>query len=192
MLLRQDQAAVGLGIRLGCSIKGSGMLRFKRRLMQLVMAAALAATAGACSNDFNMSDLDPSRKFATLTRPNWLTFSGHQEELTLPNVAEADLIGREGQCASGVGTTASSFQQSGIALQMTECEVVTRAGAPDNIEFGVNERGERAVALTYLSGPRPGVYRFAGGRLTSIERGPEPPAAPAKPQRAPAKKSGRA
>jgi hypothetical protein len=69
--------------------------------------------------------------------------------------------------------------QGGIALQMTECEVVARAGAPDNIEFGNGQRGGRAVVLTYLHGARPGIYRFSGGRLYSIERAPEP-AAPAR------------
>ena len=60
----------------------------------------------------------------------------------------------------------------GIALQMTECDVVRRAGAPEQVEIGANERGERAVVLTYMRGPRPGIYRFAGGRLVSIERAP--------------------
>jgi hypothetical protein len=77
---------------------------------------------------------------------------------------------------------------SGIALQMTECEVVQRAGNPEGIEFG-NEGGERSVVLTYTAGARPGIYRFGGGRLYSIERAPEPAGA-AKPQKKspPAKK----
>jgi hypothetical protein len=160
---------------------------------RVLAAAALAAVVGACSGDFNMNDLDPSRKLMTLTRPNWLTFSGHTDELTLPPVTEADLISRSGQCANSAptnttGLAAPGFAQGGVSLQMTECDVVNRAGAPDNIEFGVNERGERAVAMTYVRGPRPGIYRFAGGRLSSIERGPEAPAAP-KQQRPPAKKT---
>jgi hypothetical protein len=44
------------------------------------------------------------------------------------------------------------------------------------------------VTLTYLRGPSPGIYRFEGGRLVSIERAPAPPPAPAKSQKAPAKK----
>jgi hypothetical protein len=76
----------------------------------------------------------------------------------------------------------------GIALQMTECDVVRRAGAPERLEFGTNERGERTVVMTYIRGVRPGIYRFAAGRLYSIERAPE--AAPqAKPKKSrPAKK----
>ena len=59
---------------------------------------------------------------------------------------------------------------SGIALQMTECEVVRVAGYTDRVEIGGNERGQRSVTLTYMSGPRPGIYRFLGGRLASMER----------------------
>ena len=67
---------------------------------------------------------------------------------------------------------------------MTECDVVRRAGPVEKIDFGVNERGERTVTLTYMRGPMPGIYRFAGGRLVSIERAPAPPPAPAKQQKA--------
>jgi len=63
----------------------------------------------------------------------------------------------------------------GIALAMTECQVVGVAGYTDRVEIGANERGERAVTLTYLSGERPGIYRFRNGRLVSMERVAEPP-----------------
>jgi hypothetical protein len=189
IVLRQDRAAA----RWGLSGKGLRMLRVDRRLIGVAAAAALTSAIGACSSDVTMSDLDPSRKLATLTRPTWLTASSHQEDLTLPPVTEADLIGREGQCAAVPGPAATAepslAASRGVALQMTECEVVGRAGAPDNIEVGVNERGERAVALTFTRGLRPGIYRFAAGRLYSIERGLEPSAAPAKQQKQPAKKS---
>ena len=58
---------------------------------------------------------------------------------------------------------------------MTECEVVRVAGYTDRVEIGGNERGQRTVTLTYLSGDRPGIYRFVGGRLASMERVAEPP-----------------
>lgn len=70
----------------------------------------------------------------------------------------------------------------GIALQMTECQVVQLAGNTDRVEISANEHGQRSVTLTYMSGPRPGIYRFLGGRLASMERVTEPPQ-PAKPQR---------
>ncbi len=91
----------------------------------------------------------------------------------------------------GVGGTASAVPTlppqvrsgpSGIALQMTECEVVRVAGYTDRVEIGANERGQRSVTLTYLSSDRPGIYRFVGGRLASMERIAEPlqPRKPAK------------
>ena len=64
---------------------------------------------------------------------------------------------------------------SGIALQMTECDVVRVAGYTDRVDIGANERGQRSVTLTYLNGVRPGIYRFVGGRLASMERVAEPP-----------------
>jgi hypothetical protein len=71
----------------------------------------------------------------------------------------------------------------GVALTMTECEVVQLAGYTDRVEIG-SEGGRRAVTLTYLSGPRPGIYRFYDGRLNSMERVEAPPqpkkAAPAR------------
>lgn len=72
---------------------------------------------------------------------------------------------------------------SGIALQMTECQVVQVAGYTDRVEIGANERGQRAVTLTYLSGDRPGIYRFIGGRLASMERVAEQPQQAKKPQK---------
>ena len=62
----------------------------------------------------------------------------------------------------------------GVALQMTECQVVGTIGYTDRVEISANERGERSVTLTYLSGDRPGVYRFRTGRLVSMERVAEP------------------
>jgi hypothetical protein len=75
----------------------------------------------------------------------------------------------------------------GIGLDMTECEVVSRAGPPEKLDFGTNERSERTVVVTYIQGPRPGIYRFTAGRLTSVERAPEPPAPPkpVRPQKKP-------
>ena len=66
----------------------------------------------------------------------------------------------------------------GVGLGMTECEVIATIGHTDRIELSADERGQRSLVLTYLQGPRPGIYRFAGGHLVSIERGPEPPPAP--------------
>jgi hypothetical protein len=58
---------------------------------------------------------------------------------------------------------------SGIALGMTECQVVRVAGNTDRVEVGA-EGGQRLVTLTYMSGNRPGIYRFRDGRLVTMDR----------------------
>jgi len=79
-----------------------------------------------------------------------------------------------------------AFAVGGIALGMTECDVVKRAGPPESVAIGTNERGERTVTLTYTRNMRPGVYTFTAGRLVTIARAPEPapPPKPARPARA--------
>jgi len=63
----------------------------------------------------------------------------------------------------------------GIALGMTECQAIQRAGTPSNVAISATEKGERKVILTYLSGRWPGIYTFAGGRLKVVEVAPDQP-----------------
>lgn len=65
----------------------------------------------------------------------------------------------------------------GIALGMTECDAVRRAGLPSNVSIGADEKGERKVVLTYLGGTWPGIYSFTGGRLKEVSMAPEQPKA---------------
>jgi len=73
---------------------------------------------------------------------------------------------------------ASSLLGGGIALGMTECDVVYRAGAPTSVQIGSNPNGDRTAVLTFDGGPRPGTYRFERGRLMDLDRvdvpAPEP------------------
>jgi hypothetical protein len=127
---------------------------------------------------------------SNLARPDWLTYSGSKNEFTLRPVTAADLVSENGQCAPAEGAPAPDsesdgaqpFQSGGIALQMTECDVVRRAGAPEQLQVGADERGDRSAVMTYTQGPRPGIYRFNAGRLTSIERGPDAPPSRAAPK----------
>jgi hypothetical protein len=96
------------------------------------------------------------------------------------------------QPAQAAGPSAVALQETGVplnpspvALNMSECDVVKRAGLPERVEIGANERGDRSATLTYIQGPRPGIYRFTAGRLTSLERAPEPPPQPKPVKRAP-------
>lgn len=75
----------------------------------------------------------------------------------------------------------------GIALGMSECDAVRRAGVPANVNIGVGDNNDRRVVLTYLSGPWPGIYTFSSGRLKEISAAPVQPKPAAKP--APKKKA---
>jgi hypothetical protein len=93
--------------------------------------------------------------------------------------------------APGSAPPGGSQPGRGVALEMSECDLVRAVGYTGQVEISRNERGERSVVMTYLQGERPGIYRFVSGRLKSIERAPELPAAakptaPKKPAKKPA------
>ena len=165
-------------------------------------AAALALALAACSMDSGLFSKKDSKADAT--------FALHQAPKTASTqrvVRPDDLIDASGRCAgeapaapqalnftagpqSGPATAqappdpsaAAPAPHTGVSLGMTECEVVRAIGHTDRIEIAANERGQRSVTLTYLQGARPGVYRFVGGQLVSLERVDEPPAPAAKPK----------
>ena len=153
-----------------------------RRYVGLPMLLLLAA----CSSGANQSkSLNP------LTTPDWA------KETNAPIASRAvaagqALVGPDGRCFGSDPAGSAEIVAGGIALEMTECDVVRRAGPVDNVEIGTSPRGERSTVLTYMRGERPGIYRFVNGRLRSVERGPEPPptSEPAKPpkKKKPAKK----
>ncbi|MFL6831089.1 MAG: hypothetical protein ACJ8F0_00755 [Xanthobacteraceae bacterium] len=171
------------------------MQRLDQIVLRMIAMATLGSTMAACSSDLGLTNVTLPKPDTLLRKPDWATFSGGKHDFTLRPVTAADLVNAAGQCSSesaqaGTDPTAGAAPPvaGGIALQMTECDVVRRAGPVEKIDFGSDERGERIVTLTYLRGPLPGIYRFEGGRLVSIERAPTPPPAPAKSQKAPAKK----
>jgi len=126
---------------------------------------ALAAILAACSRDLSVNNLT----------------------LTPTPVTTADLVSSQGQCAlPPLAPTQSAMagqaqaEPGGIALEMSECEVVHRTGPVEKMEIGTTGRGERSLVLTYLKGPWSGVYHFTAGRLISIERAPAAPEPSAK------------
>ena len=172
--------------------------RFDQKLVNGLAIVALASVLPACAVDLNVSDLNLRNKISNLGTST-LSFQGGRD-FSLRPITQQDLVGPEGQCtgsaspsmsttdADGQSAPAPALMTSGIALQMTECEVVQRAGGPDGIDFS-SEGGGRSVVLTYTHGARPGIYRFSDGRLYSIERAPEPAGTPKSQKKsAPAKK----
>jgi hypothetical protein len=172
---------------------------------------SLGLAVAACSGS-GLSSGDDAKKPSLFARPDWASFTGVKSNVATGGpIGPEELISAEGACAGMVPAPAGEAQamsetessaaasapqplMGGIALGMTECEVARRAGTPENVDVGTNERGERAVTLTYSRGSRPGIYKFADGRLRVIERvaeaEPEKPKKPAKPK--PAKRPERA
>lgn len=89
--------------------------------------------------------------------------------------------------ASPDGTASDPLLGSGIALGMSECEVVYRAGSPSSVQIGSLPNGDRTAAVTFPSGPRPGVYRFIRGRLAEMDAVAAPPPSPQVAKKKPAK-----
>src|SRR6185312_12476387 len=106
-----------------------------------------ALTLGACT----LPDMD------TFRAPDSSIFASRSvavvKDTVLRPVTAEDLVDGEGRCASAApppvdpNADPSAPQPatvplvpSGIALEMTECDVVKRAGPPEKIEVGNNDR----------------------------------------------------
>jgi hypothetical protein len=72
--------------------------------------------------------------------------------------------------AAAAPADAGSLFGGGIALGMSECDVVARLGQPTAVNVGRNPNGLRNAVLTFNGGPRPGVYRFESARLAEMDR----------------------
>jgi hypothetical protein len=157
----------------------------------------LAAGLSACSGDSQILSKDTGifSNISKIGTSSTLSSKDTELDKTQP-VTPEDFVDAAGQCAfaiaaevpgSAVGTPAGDLATApapvqpvlgGIGLGMTECQVAQRAGQSGKVDIGADETGERKVVLTYLTGPWPGIYRFAGGRLKEIERVAEPPPPP--------------
>ena len=157
-----------------------------------------AALCGCANTDiFDSNERWFSRSFDLSGKTGGYTFSELQESSKNRPITAADLVDANGACpplpapavapvpsaADGAALIptapeAPTLVGQGIALGMSECDVVYRAGAPSNLQLGKNPNGDRSLVLTYNGGPRPGIYRFAAGRLTDMDRVDVPPPPP--------------
>ena len=173
-----------------------GMINQKPLLMLLLLGPVLAGCAGA--TDLLSKDADWfSRTGRTFIRNVSIeTPPLSQDKPVTPD----ELVSADGNCpgmaapgtdatALANGAAASPPSTTGrVALGHTECDVVRGIGAPDNVNFSNNGRGDRVAVVSYSRGQRAGIYTFTAGRLSSIERAPEAaaPARGAKPKKKPA------
>jgi hypothetical protein len=166
------------------------------------MLLALAPVMAACSSssDIFTRDADWFQRAGRLTISN-VSISAPPLNPTSP-VGAQDLVSAEGYCAGmpqpggADGAQALADGPAGapapaggsVALGHTECDVVRGIGAPENVNLSSNPRGERQAVITWLHGPRAGIYTFTAGRLSSIDAAPQQEA-PAKSVKPKAKKA---
>jgi hypothetical protein len=122
---------------------------------------------------YTYSQLDEAKKERPIT-PNDLVDANGACTAFAPPPAAPDAGSGNADAASRLG--------GGVAIGMSECDVISRVGPPNAVNLSSNPRGDRMAVLTFNSGPRPGIYRFVGGRLAEMDRVEEPPpsAPPAK------------
>ncbi len=174
-------------------------------------ALMLAVALSGCANPdvFDSNERWFSRSFDLTGRNGGYTFSELKDTSERNRSVDAnDLVSPNGACppspasaapaapaAAGPGvmpngspteTVAPSLLGAPVALGMTECQVVDRAGAPTSVQIGSNPNGDRTALVTYDSGPRPGIYHFERGRLMDMDRvavaAPEPKALKKRPR----------
>lgn len=86
----------------------------------------------------------------------------------------AQAVGAGDSTAAPAAQSAPSLLGTGVALGMTECEVVRRAGTPSSVQIGSTANGDRTAVLTFDRGPHAGIYHFQGGRLKIMESAAQP------------------
>jgi hypothetical protein len=167
---------------------------------------ATALILGGCAaSDFDTSGWF-SKPFDLFGRKGDYTFSQLASSKQDP-ITTNDLIDANGTCPTGAasapeaqaaaGNPVASTRaapdevvqlRGGISAGMSECDVVARVGRPSAVNLGNNQNGDRTAIMTFTGDPRPGVYRFVGGRLTEIYRVAEPAPGPEQKKLAGAKK----
>jgi hypothetical protein len=160
------------------------------RFIALSAILGAAVALGGCSSDAGWF----SRPADFFGAKGGYTYSDLGDSRRDRPITANDLVDANGSCPRpvasaqpGTGTDDSGgLIGGGVAIGMSECDVVQRLGQPSNVNLGQNPNGLRSAIVTYSSGSRPGVYRFEGGKLTEMDR-VEQPAMQAEPK-APAKK----
>jgi hypothetical protein len=176
----------------------------KRLLALLLLAPVMAGCSGGVSDMFQSDLLSKDAEWFSRSGRLFIRNVSIETPPLTPNkqLGPEDYVTAEGFCpgmtppgapaganalADGAAAAPPPSTTGTVALGHTECDVVRGIGAPDSVNLSRNERGDRLTVINYSRGQRAGIYTFTAGRLSSIERGPEPVAQP-KPVKPKAKK----
>jgi hypothetical protein len=159
-------------------------------LAALAALAMLAALGGCADNNFDLASSWFSRPFDLSASKGGYTYSNLSETKQEHPITANDLVDANGACPRLAAPApmqpgsieGDSLVGGGVAIGMSECDVVARLGQPNAVNLGRSPNADRTAVLTFNSGPRPGIYRFTGGRLMEMDRveAPPPPPEPAK------------
>ena len=177
MYLRTNHGRVALSLALagalaGCSDMDSGWFSKPVNLF------------GNGNLGYSYSQLGETRQDRRITADDLVDANGACPRGGFP--AQPPPVNPDGSPAAA--PDAASQLGGGIGIGMSECEVVSRVGAPTGVNLGRNPNGERSAVLTFQGGPRPGIYRFVGGKLAEMDRVAEAPPPPVPPPEKPGKK----
>jgi hypothetical protein len=165
----------------------------RKRLLALLLFAPVIAGCSGASDMFSSDLLSKDAEWFSRSGRLFIKNVSIETPPLTPDrpVTPDDLISADGLCpgmappagpaeanALSEGATAAPKTSGVVALGHTECDVARGAGAPDSVNLSTNPRGDRVAVLTYTRGARAGIYTFTSGRLTSVERAPEPAAEP--------------
>jgi hypothetical protein len=171
------------------SVLGDLRVQFRSDRSGVIAALALAVALSGCGN----IDYDPNARW--FSKPldvsgrnaGGYTFSELAESKTRQRpITPADLVDNNGACAPQAAPQAppapgnqaatppaapdtSSLLGGGVALGMSECDVVFRVGQPTAVQLGKNPNGDRTAVFTVQAGPRPGIYHFERGALMEMD-----------------------
>ena len=165
--------------------RSKGSAAFAALAMALALSGCADSTAGWFSKPLNLagnnlgytySQLGEARMDRPVTANDLVDANG-----ACPNyAAPATPLPATGSADAGspASSDTASLLGAGVALGMSECDVVARLGQPTAVNLGSNPNGTRSAILTFKSGPRPGLYRFNSGRLAEMDRVEVPPPPP--------------
>jgi len=166
---------------------------------RLLAALATAGALAGCANiDFDASQQWFAKPLNVLGTGYTYTYSELQAAKQDHSITPSDLVDGNGGCAAqpqlqpqpqgaAVAPDPTAPVGGALALGMSECDVVRRAGQPAAVELGTTPNGDRTAAITYRDGAPAGVYHFERGRLMQMDRIEQPVAPPQAVKKKPAK-----
>jgi hypothetical protein len=176
---RLSRAALllGAGALAGCTQSMPDFTQFKvptpRSFLPENMDTYVPPTSARADRPVSANDLVDGQGVCTGPAPAPVAAAPAAPPPTPTETAEAALASPAAANAAPTPPVLGS-----VGLDMTECEVVRTIGSPQSVNISTGERGERQVTMIYMGNERAGTYLFRNGRLSSLERGPEPPPPP--------------